>query len=356
MNLLIVESPHTARQIAYWLGEGWSVEATRGHLKDLDPQALGVDIKHDFALQYRVLPDQFGTVARLKAAAQQADNLYLGTAPDREGETIALHLTELLKEETKGKPIHRVTFSTVTSAALHDAVCQPHELDKRLAEAQIARRTIDRLVGYLLSALATRMLGTPHSSGRVQMAMLWLLDEREVEIHKGRSAPATRYSDESLQAVMEERGIGRGGTFDHTLPLLFEKGYLVRQGDRLFLTAHAKALCTLLTHHFPDLFSADYTAQLERQLDQIAAGECSRVEVVRAFWRTFARAYQPLAAVYLQPPDPAAPPVVDTCPACGGHLVARRTRGGGQFAACEHFPRCKGRPTPVLLRAAKGGA
>ena len=355
MNLLIVESPNVARQIAQLLGEGWRVEATRGHLKDLDLKALSVDVRHDFALHYQVVPDHFGTLARLKAAAQQADNIYLGTAPDREGETIAAHLTELLANDLKGKPIHRVTFSTVTGAALQDGICQPRDIDTRLVEAQLARRTIDRLVGYLISALATRMLNAPHSIGRVQMAVLWLLAEREVEIHKGRRLPSTRYDDTSLHDVMETRGIGRSGTYEHVLRLLLEKGYLVRKGDRLLLTAHAKALCTLLSHHFPELFSADYTAHLEHQLDQIAAGERSRLEVVREFWRTFSRTYQPLAAVFLPDDTPAETPAMGTCPKCGGQLVTRRTRSGGQFAACEHFPRCHGRPAPALLNAVKVG-
>ncbi len=353
MNLLIVESPSMARQIAELLGDGWQVEATRGHLKDLDLKTLGVDMQHDFALHYQVAPDHFGTLNRLKTAAQGADNIYIRTAPNREGETIATHLIDLLRDEVQGKPLHRVAFSSVNAATIREALCEPRDIDTRLVEAQIARRTIDRLVGYLLSALASHMLKAPHSIGRVQMAVLWLLVEREVEIHKGRRPLSTRYTDESLREAMDKRGIGRASTYDHILPLLFEKGYLVRKGDRLLLTAHAKALCTLLSRHFPDLFTADYSAQLERQLDQIAAGERSRLEVLREFWRIFSRTYQPLAAVFIPDNSPVEVPVLGNCPKCGGRLIARHTRSGGQFAACEHFPRCHGRPAPVLLSAAK---
>jgi len=355
MNVLIVESPIMARQIKQLLGDGWQVEATRGHLKDLDPKTLGVDVQHDFALHYEVLPDRFGTLARLKTAAHEADNIYIGTAPDREGETIAAHLTDLLHDEVKGKPLHRIAFTSVNSAALYDAICHPCSIDSRLVDAQMARRTIDRLVGYLISALASHMLKARHSIGRVQMAVLWLLAEREVEIHKGRRPPSTSYTDESLREAMEQRRIGRTGTVDHSLHRLFERGYLVRKADRLLLTAHAKALCSLLRRHFPDLFTADYTAHLERQLDQIATGERSRLEVLSAFWRTFSRTYQPLAAVF--GPNNQAVGVVSlgTCPKCGGRFVIRRTRRGGQFATCERFPRCQGRPAPLLMSAAKAG-
>ncbi len=355
MNLLIIESPILAQQIKQLLGDGWRVEATRGHLKDLDPKTLGVDVQHDFALHYDVLPDRFATLARLKTATQEADNIYIGTAPDREGEAIAAHLSDLLHDEVKGKPLHRVAFSSVNTAALYEAICHPRTIDIRLVEAQIARRTIDRLVGYLISALASHMLKARHSIGRVQMAVLWLLAERDIEIHKGQRPPSTRYTDESLRETMESRHIGRTGTYEHSLRLLFEKGYLVRKADRLLLTAHAKALCTLLSRHFPQLFTADYTAHLERQLDQIAAGERSRLEVLREFWRTFSRTYQPLAAVFGPDNQPVGIVSLGTCPKCGGHFVIRRTRRGGQFAACEHFPRCQGRPAPLLMSAAKAG-
>lgn len=185
MNLLIVESPARAQTIAALLGDGWHVEATRGHLKDLALNALGVDMQHDFALQYQIAPNHIGTLNRLKAEARDADSIYIGTIPDREGETIAAHLTELLHDDVKGKPVHRIVFTTVNTASLYEAICHPRVIDTHLVEAQATRRTVDRLVGYLVSALASRVLKAPHSIGRVQMAVLWLLAERETQIHRG---------------------------------------------------------------------------------------------------------------------------------------------------------------------------
>lgn len=155
---------------------------------------------------------------------------------------------------------------------------------------------------------------------------------------------------------MEQRGIGRSGTYEHIMPLLRDKGYLVCKNETLVLTAHARSLCTFLSHHFPELFVPEFTARLEQQVDQVAAGELSRLDVLHDFWRMFSRTYKPLAAVFLPRNAPSFHAVtLGVCPKCGGKLVARYSPNGGQFAGCEHFPRCKGKAEPVLLSTAKAG-
>jgi len=179
MNLLIVDSPIKAAKIAPWLDATWRVEASRGKLRDLPTDALGIAVKDAFTPQYRVLPHQRGTLTRLKKAAAEAEAIYLATDPDHDGETTAWHLSELLKPELKQKPVYRVVFSALTQAAVLVALDAPRAINMRLVEAQETRRTLDRLVGYLISALASKRLGEPYPVGRVAGVCLRLLVERE---------------------------------------------------------------------------------------------------------------------------------------------------------------------------------
>ncbi len=181
-NLLIVESPAKVKKIAGFLGTGWTVEASRGHLRDLPEKELGVDIQQNFALQYQVLKARISTVNRLRKAIRAADAVYLATDPDREGEAIAWHILEVARAEAKGKRIFRVSFTAITQAAVLAAIAAPRELDQALVEAQQARRTVDRLVGYLVSPLAFKALNDRVSAGRVQSVCLRLVVEREREI------------------------------------------------------------------------------------------------------------------------------------------------------------------------------
>lgn len=188
MNLLIIDSPIKAAKIAPWLGEGWRIEASRGRLRDLPTDALGVAVKDAFTPQYRVLPHQRGTVTRLKQAAAEAETIYFATDPDPEGELAAWHLSELLKAELKQKPVYRVVFSALTQAAVLVALDAPRAIDRRLVEAQETRRTLDRLVGYLISVLASKRLGQPYPIGRVAGMCLRLLVERERTIETFQSS------------------------------------------------------------------------------------------------------------------------------------------------------------------------
>lgn len=181
MKLVIVESPAKAKKIASFLGEGWRVEASRGHVRDLPRTELGVDVAHDFRPSYELLPRKGNLVRRLMKATKDADAIYLATDPDREGEAIAWHLLQMARLP-KAKQIHRATFTAITKQTVLDALNDPRQLDTALVEAQQTRRIVDRLVGYLVSPLACKALDGRLSAGRVQSVCLRLVVEREREI------------------------------------------------------------------------------------------------------------------------------------------------------------------------------
>jgi DNA topoisomerase-1 len=182
MKLLIVESPTKATRIATFMGKEWQVEASRGHLRDLPENDLGVDIKNDFALNYQLLADHRGTLIRLKKLVAEAEAVYLATDPDREGEAVAWHLAELLKTALRKTPVYRVRFNAITQSAIFAGIESAGQIDQALVEAQQARRTLDRLVGYLVSPLVRQKLNGRYSAGRVQSACLRLIVEREEAI------------------------------------------------------------------------------------------------------------------------------------------------------------------------------
>lgn len=181
MKLVIVESPAKAKKIAYFLGEGWQVEACRGHVRDLPETELGVDIDADFRPQYQVLAGKGNLVKKLVKAIREADAVYLATDPDREGEAIAWHLLALAGN-LKDKPVYRSAFNAITESAVKASLAEPRSLDQSLVEAQSVRRIVDRLVGYLVSPLACKALNGRLSAGRVQSVALRLVVEREREI------------------------------------------------------------------------------------------------------------------------------------------------------------------------------
>lgn len=181
MKLVIVESPAKAKKIASFLGEGWRVEASRGHIRDLPRTELGVDVARDFCPNYELLPRKGNLLRRLLKAFKEADVIYLATDPDREGEAIAWHLLQMARLP-KEKKVYRATFSAITKQAVLDALKNPGQLDTALVEAQQTRRIVDRLVGYLVSPLACKALDGRLSAGRVQSVCLRLVVEREREI------------------------------------------------------------------------------------------------------------------------------------------------------------------------------
>ena len=183
MNLVIVESPTKARTLTRFLGKDFTVEATMGHIKDLPKNTLGVDVEKDFEPDYQELPKKKKTVNQIKKIAKTAKNIYIATDPDREGEAIAAHIKEILKD----KKTVRITFHEITKEALNEAINNPHEVDSNLVNAQIARRVLDRLVGYKLSPLLWKKVRRGLSAGRVQTVTVRLIVEKEREIEKFKS-------------------------------------------------------------------------------------------------------------------------------------------------------------------------
>ncbi len=188
-GLVIVESPAKAKTIQKYLGKGYEVEASLGHVKDLPKSILGVDIAHDFATDYEIIPGKEKVVAKLKKLSKSADAIYLAPDPDREGEAIAAHLAEELgdgarkrKKDGEGTPLHRVTFNEITQRAVRAAFEHPRSIDWNLVDAQQARRVLDRLVGYQVSPLLWDKVRRGLSAGRVQTVALRLIVDREREI------------------------------------------------------------------------------------------------------------------------------------------------------------------------------
>lgn len=190
-GLVIVESPAKAKTIQKYLGKGYTVEASLGHVKDLPKSNLGVDIDNDFDTEYIVIPGKEKVLTRLKKLALSADSIYLAPDPDREGEAIAAHLAEELgdgnkkKKKKKGEEngrIRRVTFNEITKRAVQEAFDHPRDIDRNLVDAQQARRVLDRLVGYQVSPLLWDKVRRGLSAGRVQTVALRLIVEREREI------------------------------------------------------------------------------------------------------------------------------------------------------------------------------
>ena len=180
-TLVVVESPAKARTIGRFLGSGIQVQASMGHVRDLPQHSLGVDIEHDFEPQYELTANGKKVVKTLRQAASLADQIYLATDPDREGEAIAWHLQEILKSACKGK-FHRITFHEITRNAIERSFKEPGQIEMDLVAAQQARRVLDRLVGYQVSPLLWRHIKKGTSAGRVQSVALRLVVEREREI------------------------------------------------------------------------------------------------------------------------------------------------------------------------------
>ena len=175
--LLVVESPTKVRTLKKILGSGYDVAATMGHIKDLPPKEIGIDIENGFTPQYRTIPGKQKVVTALKRAAGDTDEVYLAPDPDREGEAIAWHTAEVLKK--KGRRFHRVLFHELTKNAILQAMKKTTELDENRFEAQQARRILDRLVGYQISPLLWRKVQGGLSAGRVQSVAVRIICERE---------------------------------------------------------------------------------------------------------------------------------------------------------------------------------
>ena len=179
-NLVIVESPAKARTIEKYLGPEFKVLASVGHVRDLPPSELGVDIEHDFEPVYVTMAGKHKVLSALKKAAGEAATIYLCTDPDREGEAIAWHVAECI--QPGGKPLYRATFNEITRSAVREAIAHPTTINQNLCMAQQARRILDRLVGYQISPLLWKKVQGGLSAGRVQSVAVRLLCQREEEV------------------------------------------------------------------------------------------------------------------------------------------------------------------------------
>ncbi|MFM1524699.1 MULTISPECIES: type I DNA topoisomerase [Helcococcus] len=181
-NLIIVESPTKAKTIGKFLGKNYKIMASVGHLRDLPKSRMGVDIDNNFEPEYINVRGKASTINAIKAEAKKADNVYLASDPDREGEAIAWHLAFLLNLDLNDK--NRVVFPEITKETVKEAIKQPRPIDLNLVDAQQARRILDRIVGYKLSPILWKKVKNGLSAGRVQSAALKLIIDRENEIKK----------------------------------------------------------------------------------------------------------------------------------------------------------------------------
>ena len=181
-QLVIVESPAKARTIGRILPSEYIIKASMGHIRDLPENSFGVDIEHNFAPQYEESKARGHNLGELKAAAKSAEDIYLASDPDREGEAIAWHLQEVLRKINKKAHFHRVSFHEITRSAINRAFQSPGEIDMNRVDAQQARRVLDRIVGYQISPLLWSRIERGISAGRVQSVALRLVCEREREI------------------------------------------------------------------------------------------------------------------------------------------------------------------------------
>ena len=243
-NLMVVESPAKAKTIAKYLGKDFKVLASVGHVRDLPIKTLGVDVDHDFKLEYVVNEDKKKVISAIATAAKKADHVYLATDYDREGEAIAWHITESCKIPMDKQ--RRVTFTEITKKAVTEAIKSPRAIDQRLVDAQQARRSIDRLVGYPVSQLVWHKIRYGLSAGRVQSPALRLVVEREREIAK---FVATEYW--TLQALLDTlAGEGFTATLvqigDTKIPTKIGKDSAEDLANRIGEQARAEAIAAAL--------------------------------------------------------------------------------------------------------------
>ncbi|HSD98790.1 MAG TPA: type I DNA topoisomerase [Patescibacteria group bacterium] len=184
MKLVVVESPTKAKTIGKFLGKDYEIRASMGHVMDLPKSTLGVDVANNFAPQFEVSQDKKKTLTELKKLAKDADSIVLATDPDREGEAISANIQEVLENAKNKDKFSRIVFHEITKEAIEEALKNPGKVNEDLVAAQIARRVLDRLVGYKLSPLLWQKVRRGLSAGRVQSVALRLIVEREREIEK----------------------------------------------------------------------------------------------------------------------------------------------------------------------------
>ncbi len=201
-KLVIVESPAKAKTIQKYLGSGYEVVASMGHIRDLPKSLLGVDVDHDFKLKYVDIAGKSALIRQLKSMAAQCDGVILATDPDREGEAISWHLAQLLKTDLND--CNRVTFNEITKTGVTQGMAAPRQVNMDLVNAQQARRALDRIVGYRLSPFLWKKVRKGLSAGRVQSAAVSIVVDREEEI---RAFVSEEYWN--IDALLSSDGKGR---------------------------------------------------------------------------------------------------------------------------------------------------
>src|SRR5690349_19526056 len=186
MNVVVVESPAKAKTINKYLGKGYEVLASFGHVRDLPPKNGSVDPDHNFKMIWEVDAKAQKRLNDIAKAVKGADKLILATDPDREGEAISWHVLEVLKEKKalKDQQVERVVFNAITKQSVTEAMKHPRKIDAALVDAYMARRALDYLVGFTLSPVLWRKLPGARSAGRVQSVALRLVCDRELKIEK----------------------------------------------------------------------------------------------------------------------------------------------------------------------------
>ena len=182
-NLVIVESPAKVKTIRKFLGTNYDVDASNGHVRDLPKSTLGIDVEHDYEPKYITIRGKGDILSKLRKEVKKAENIYLATDPDREGEAISWHLMKALKlDELEDNKVDRVSFNEITKTAVKNSLKSPRKLDMDLVDAQQARRMLDRMVGYSISPLLWAKVKRGLSAGRVQSVALRMICDREDEI------------------------------------------------------------------------------------------------------------------------------------------------------------------------------
>lgn len=240
-KLVVVESPAKARTIGKYLGRGYTVKSSVGHVRDLLRSRLSVDVENGFIPEYRVPNDKRKTVKELKAAAAKAKDIFLATDPDREGEAIAWHVLE--SAEMEPARTKRVVFNEITKSAVQSAFTTPREIDMKRVDAQQARRILDRLVGYKLSPLLWRKIRGRLSAGRVQSVAVRLVVERERKIEA--------FVEEEYWTVQAE--LSRRPSEDWKVGPAFTSRLNRIEGEKPSLTSEAQ-----VTPHLAKLRAADW--------------------------------------------------------------------------------------------------
>src|SRR5690242_18388413 len=208
MKVVVVESPGKVKSINKYLGSGYKVLASFGHIRDLPPKDGSVKPDDDFAMSWEVDAKAQKRIKDIVDAVKNADKLILATDPDREGEAISWHVLEVLKQKKalrKDLKVERVAFNAITKAAVQEAIAHPREINEELVDAYLARRALDYLVGFTLSPVLWRKLPGSRSAGRVQSVAIRLIVVREAEIEAFR---AQEYWTVDADVTTEAGGFG----------------------------------------------------------------------------------------------------------------------------------------------------